>query len=148
MGARCPGSLREGKSAGRCGFSLLELLLVTVVLGVLALLAVPYFARAREGAYLALMESEARHLKEGVETYLTLNDGSFPTSLAQLEDGSTFSSSGEVDYCIFVAVPETAWRDPYVLAMVGHPATTLKVIILYPAWGSRILDFDSGRQGC
>jgi len=131
-----------------CGFSLVELLLVTVVLGVLALLAVPYFARARERAYLALMESEVRHLMEGVETYVTLNHGSFPTSLAQLEAGSTFSPTAEVEYCLFVAVPETAWREPYVMAMAGHPATTLKVFILYPVWGTRILDFDSGRRGC
>lgn len=132
----------------RKGFTLIELLLVTVLLGILASIAAPYFARARERAYLAQMQADVRHLMDGVESYATLNNGSFPTSLADLESRSTFTRTRQVQYCLFSAVPRAPDRDPYIIALAGHAATTTKVFIVYPTWGTRIIDFDSGRLGC
>ncbi len=139
-----PGRVRPGDR----GFTLIELILVTVVLGLLAAIVSPYFGRARDRAYLAQMQVDARHLMEGVETYASLNDGAVPTSIEDLEEGSTYTPTSEVEYCVFVAVPGAPGRDPYVIAMAGHPATTTKVFIVYPLWGSRMIDFDSGRRGC
>jgi len=148
MGGQDPGRWAGTDRPGARGFTLIELLLVTVVLGILAMIVAPYFGRARERAYLAQMQADARHLMEGVETYLSLNDGSFPTSIADLEANSAFTHTTDVQYCLFTSVPRTGVRDPYVLAMAGHAGTTTKVFIAYPLWGSRIIDFDSGRRGC
>lgn len=148
MGGRGSRRGTGGNRLGTRGFTLIELLLVTVVLGIMAIIVAPYFGRARERAYLAQMQADARHLMEGVETYLSLNDGSFPTSIADLEARSTFAHTTDVQYCLFVAVPRTPGREPYIIATAGHAATTIKVFFAYPLWGSRIIDFDSGRRGC
>jgi len=130
------------------GFGLLELLLVTVVLGIVASIVAPYFVRARERAVVAVMEADAHALMEGLETYATLNEGRWPPSLAELESGSTYAPTRSVRYCAFVSVPTSPGRGPYVLAIAGHPDTTVKILILYPIWGSRTLEFDDGQRGC
>jgi prepilin-type N-terminal cleavage/methylation domain-containing protein len=130
------------------GFTLVELLLVTVVLGILASIVSPYFMQAREQAYTAQIQADVRHLMEGVETYVAMHDGAFPTSLEELEGGSTYVHTTEVQYCLFVAVPRSPGREPYILAQAGHPATTTKVFILYPIWGGGMIEFDSGQRGC
>ena len=133
---------------GRGGFSLSELLLVTVGLGLLATIVAPYFGSARERALASQMKADIRHLKEGVETFTVLNGGRFPGSLEELEEGSTYNQTAEVEYCTFLAVPPSSLREGYVIAMAAHPATTLKMFIVYPLWGNQILEFDSGRRGC
>jgi len=139
---------RRGDSH-RKGFTLIELLLVTVILGILAVIVSPYFTRARERAYTVQMKADLRHLMDGVETYVALNNGTFPSSLDELEAGSTYTRTREVQYCLFTAVPDPPpGRDPYVIALAGHAATTTKVFIVYPIWGSRMIDFDSGGRGC
>lgn len=132
----------------RGGFTLIELLLVTVILGLLASIVSPYFNAARERAVATQMKADMRNLMEGVETFILLNNGQSPTSLEELVDGSTYNQSPDVEYCMFVAVPRSAFREGYVIAMTGHQATTTKMFIVYPLWGSQILEFDNGSRGC
>lgn len=143
--AETTGTKRNPRSPG---FTLVELLLVTVVLGILASIVSPYFMRARDQAYAAQIQADVRHLVEGVEAYLSMHDGAFPTSLEELEGGSTYVHTSEVQYCLFVSVPRSPGREPYILAQAGHPATTTKVFILYPIWRGRMIEFDSGQRGC
>jgi len=130
------------------GFTLSELLLVTLILGILASIAVPYFDRARERAYVARIQTDVRHLMDGVENYVIINHGMFPSSIEELEALSTYIPTEDIEYCLFAAVPETAWREPYVIALAAHAETRMKVFIAFPLWGSRMLDFDSDRRGC
>ena len=148
MESRGSKNLMGGVRPRNQGFTLIELLLVTVVLGVLASIVAPLFSQAREQAYLSQMQGDVRHLMEGVENYISLNSGSFPTSVGELESGSTFTRTRDVEYCMFFSVPRSRVREPYVIAMAGHRATSTKVFIVYPIWGSRMMDFDSGRRGC
>jgi len=142
------GRPKDGLGGKRGGFTLIELLLVTVILGLLASIVAPYFGEARERAIAAQMRGELRNLKEGVETYLIMNNGLFPPNLEALEAGSTYTPSMDIEYCVFQAVPPSAARDGYVIALVAHPGTTVKMFLLYPLWGDRVLDFDSGVRGC
>lgn len=139
---------RNGWKGRRGGFTLIELLLVTVILGLLAGIVAPYFSAARERAIAAQMRAELRNLKDGIETYIIMNDGLFPASLEALEDGSTYNPTTEIEYCVFQAVPPSAARDGYVIALVAHPGTTQKMFVVYPLWGDRVLDYDSGARGC
>lgn len=132
----------------RAGFTLIELILVTVILGLLASIVAPYFGAARERAIANQMKADIRHLKEGVETYILMNGGQFPGDLEELQRGSTYNRTPDVEYCTFLAVPPTSAREGYVIAMAGHPGTTIKMFIVYPLWGNQILEFDSGRRGC
>jgi len=138
----CRGSRRPG------GFTLIEVLLVTVILGLLATIVSPYFQRARERAYVAQLQSDVRQLMDGVDTYVTLHDGQWPGSLEELQEGSTWVRTREVEYCTFTPVAGSSHRDPYIIAIAGHPATTKKVFIAYPLWGSQIIEFDDGQRGC
>ena len=130
------------------GFTLTELLLVTLSLGILASIAVPYFDRARDRAYVARIQADVRHLMDGVEDYVIINHGRFPRSIEEMEAESTYIATEDIEYCLFTAVPGTAGREPYVIALAAHAETRMKVFIAFPLWGTRMLEFDSDRRGC
>lgn len=70
------------------GFTLIEILIVTVILGVLAALAIPKFAKSKEKAHLAAMTSDLRNLATGQEAYhsdqATYYDGAVAVRQARL----------------------------------------------------------------
>lgn len=132
----------------RAGFTLIELLLVTVVLGIIANIVAPYFQRAREQALVALVQADVRQMLEGVESYIALNDGAWPSSLEEVEAGGSYVPSDGVEYCAFVSVPRASGREPYVVALAAHRGTSWKVFVAYPIWGSRMIEYDSGGRGC
>jgi len=45
----------------RKGFTLVELLVITVILGILAAIAIAKFVSAKDGAYMASMKSDLRN---------------------------------------------------------------------------------------
>jgi len=53
----------------RTGFTLLELLIVVVIIGLLAAIAIPKFANTKEKAYIASMKSDLRNLMTAEEAY-------------------------------------------------------------------------------
>ena len=57
--------------ADRRGFTLLELLIVVVIIGILASIAIPKFANTKEKSYLATMKSDLRNLVTAQESYLS-----------------------------------------------------------------------------
>lgn len=53
----------------RAGFTLIEMLMVVVIIGVLASIAIPKFANTKEKAYLTQMKSDLRNLVTAQEAY-------------------------------------------------------------------------------
>ena len=51
------------------GFPLIELLIVVVIIGILAAIAIPKFANTKEKAYLTAMKSDLRNLVTAEEAY-------------------------------------------------------------------------------
>ena len=51
------------------GFTLIEILIVTVIIGVLAAVTIPKFAKSKEKAHLAAMTSDLRNLATAQEAY-------------------------------------------------------------------------------
>lgn len=65
-------------STRRQGFTLIELLIVVTILGIIAALLFPVFARVREKARAATCVSHLRQLGVAFQTYISDYDGQYP----------------------------------------------------------------------
>jgi len=73
--------LRE-RAAGESGFTLVELLVVMLILGLLAAIAIPSFFNQRDKATDAKAKTYVRTAETAMETYATDNGGSVQTTPA------------------------------------------------------------------
>jgi type II secretory pathway pseudopilin PulG len=77
---------------------LIELLIVVVIIGILAAIAVPKFAATKEKAYLGTMKSDLRNLATAQESYFydnaTYYDGAVPAA------GFQFNATRDVNIAI------------------------------------------------
>ena len=55
----------------RQGFTLIELMIVVVIIGILATIAIPKFANTKEKAYVAQMKSDLRNLVTAEESFFS-----------------------------------------------------------------------------
>lgn len=61
----------------RAGFTLVEIMIVVVIIGLLAALAIPAFARVRQASHNARFISDLRTFTQAFETYIA-QEGSWP----------------------------------------------------------------------
>lgn len=97
----------------RNGFTLIEMLIVVVVIGILAAIAIPKFAGSKEKAILATMKADLRNLLTAEEAYFQDAQAYTNTLPATLFD----VSAGVTGPTIAVAVNS-------IQASVGHTSTT------------------------
>jgi len=69
--------LRQRMAQDESGFTLVELLVVMLILGLLAAIAIPAFFNQRDKARDAEAKSAVRTAQTAIETYATDNDGSY-----------------------------------------------------------------------
>src|SRR5918992_760810 len=78
--------LRE-RSQGEGGFTLVELLVVMLILGLLAAIAIPSFFNQRDKAKDADAKAAVRTAQTAIESYATDRDGSYANATAAILQG-------------------------------------------------------------
>ncbi len=81
-------------AAARNAFTLIEILIVVVILGILAAIVIPQFTNAADDANESGVKSQLQTLRSQVELYRAQNAGTDPASLAASGDWSTLISAG------------------------------------------------------
>ncbi|MEI7658032.1 MAG: prepilin-type N-terminal cleavage/methylation domain-containing protein [Phycisphaerae bacterium] len=66
----------------RKGFTLVEILIVVVILGILASVVVPQFTNATSEATAGNLKAQLRSLQNQIELYAARNNGSYPITAA------------------------------------------------------------------
>ncbi|MDQ8172497.1 MAG: prepilin-type N-terminal cleavage/methylation domain-containing protein [Gemmatimonadota bacterium] len=78
----------------RSGFTLLELLIVVLILGILAAIAITTFGATKRRAYLAAMQSDLRGVATAAESQFTSDDTYATTVTPQGSEGVTLTFVG------------------------------------------------------
>ena len=143
--------LRE-RSQGEGGFTLVELLVVMLILGLLAAIAIPSFFNQRDKARDADAKASARTAQTAMETYATDNQGSY--SGADATDLQNIEST--LNDATFSAVTPNAAGDGYTLTVDSENAPNTFSITRYgesdePGNVAGTVDYpctDGGNDGC
>lgn len=62
------------KNTSKKGFTLVEIMIVVVIIGLLAAMAIPAFQKVRENSRHSAMDNDARQLASGAQQYMLEND--------------------------------------------------------------------------
>src|SRR5881392_4239723 len=83
----------------RKGFTLIELVIVVVIIGILAAIAIPKFANTKGKAYLASMKSDLRNLVTAEEAYFA-DSVKYSTKVTSKVGGVACTpAAGDVSWC-------------------------------------------------
>ncbi len=97
---------------GKDGFTLIELMVVIVIIGILASMAIATWQSRKEDAIIAGMKSDLRNLASAEEAYLSAND-------AYTSDTDDLDFRSSPDVVLTLQADQAGWT-----AKATHPATS------------------------
>jgi len=106
-------------SSRRAGFTLIEILIVVVIIGLLATIVIPKFGSSREKAFLTSMKADLRNLVTQQESFMA-DSGRYATSFPITTWRPTTGVS-----LLSLTTTTDGWS-----ASVGHTSTT-KTCVIY-----------------
>ncbi|MBI4408629.1 MAG: hypothetical protein HY561_02895 [Gemmatimonadetes bacterium] len=112
-------------------------MIVTLILGILAMLVAPPLSRAREKSMVAATKGELYHATRAIDRYVLLNE-SWPTSVEDLRNVGYYYQSENIKYCTFQYTPASGGQEATVRLEAMHLRSKTLVTTVYPTWGGRM----------
>lgn len=105
------------------GFTLVELLIVVIILGILAAVAIPQFGSSTDDAKMSTLQSNLSSLRNAVELYKQEHDSVYPGEVLET-DGTTATAEGGFNSSCSVAFEKqlTLYSDIAGVTAVGSSA--------------------------
>jgi len=108
----------------RRGFSIIELMVVVIILGLLASIVVPNLIGKSDDAKIKLVEIQMKQLEEAIKLF-RLDMGRYPTTeeglmvLVKKPDGSGYENYSTSGYLGGKTIPKDPWNNPYIYINEG-----------------------------
>ncbi len=117
-------TLARRRTSGRRGFTLAELMVVIVIIGLLATLVVPSVIKRLFTAQAGKAKADIVSIAQAVEGYMIENNGRFPESLEELV---TPDPNG-LTYLDRETVPRDPWGNEYIYEPPATGSTKYRVL--------------------
>jgi len=108
-------NLKQQRSKG--GFTLVEIMLVIVIIGILAAVAAPKLTGNTKKAMIAKAKAEMKGMKLAIELY-EIDNGAFPPSLEALMTSPGTAVNWNGPY--MDKIPQDPWGKPYIYSASGN----------------------------
>lgn len=110
-------------------FTLVEVLIVVIVLGILAAIVVPQFSSASEDANLSALTTNLQTIRAQLELYRLQHNGNYPTLanfVAQMTAGTTVTGAAGTDFGPYLlTIPPNPFNGVNTVTNTGTPAANL-----------------------
>jgi len=115
--------MKKVRLSGEAGFTLIEIMVVVVILGILAGIVVPRLLEEPEKARQTKAEVQIKSLESALAMY-KLHNGSFPTTEQRLDALVTKPTTGKIpqnykEGGYISKIPMDPWGNPYVYLCPG-----------------------------